>query len=331
MRQRFLRAFAVAAMCSGGIGGSDVALADSFLPNMLIDPTTSTGGGGGGPTMPGGGVIPNATAASTFPVIVAPLINHNGPVLQDVTTKSIFWGAQWQSPAFAGGDSITGLDSFYSGLNGSVYASVADEYTGSNGPIQSNGLIYQGHVIDPSPTTNGIDNPASVLAEVCKQISNGNIVPDSKGNGYYPVYTAKASPSYTFNCGWHAFGSCIYNGQAISLQYAYFYGDQGTSGIGRCAAGPAWGGHSGTLTSLANESANAFNSVRTDPTAQGWWVDPSGTEMGNKCQATYKDSGITLANGSVWKIQSLWSNLAALAGTGQPSAMDGEPGCVTGN
>src|SRR3569833_2169284 len=41
-------------------------------------------------------------------------------------TQAIFWGPEWQSANFAG-DRITGLDDFYSGLDGSQYLAALKE------------------------------------------------------------------------------------------------------------------------------------------------------------------------------------------------------------
>src|ERR1700692_3311616 len=57
---------------------------------------------------------------------------HGGKILPNAVTGSIFWGTSWGSYS---GDKITGMDSWYSGFNGSDYAKTCDEYTGSNGQV----------------------------------------------------------------------------------------------------------------------------------------------------------------------------------------------------
>src|SRR5450755_2348183 len=126
---------------------------------------------------------------------------HGGKIMATAVTKNIFWGPSWGTNP---GDKITGLDQFYVGHNGSNYARTVDEYSGSNGQVGA-ATSHQGHVIDTSTASGGASTSA-ILAEVCKQVANGNIIPDSHGNGYYAVYTdvPRGNAGY---CAYHSAGT----------------------------------------------------------------------------------------------------------------------------
>jgi hypothetical protein len=46
---------------------------------------------------------------------------HGGVVMPFTVSEAIFWGPSWANSSFTG-DKISGLDSWYSGFNGSNYA-----------------------------------------------------------------------------------------------------------------------------------------------------------------------------------------------------------------
>ena len=66
------------------------------------------------------------------------LLYHGGPVMGDVTVTPIFWGPSWGNQNWVG-DKMTGLASFYTGINQSTYAATVGEYSDSaNTPLTSN-------------------------------------------------------------------------------------------------------------------------------------------------------------------------------------------------
>ena len=67
---------------------------------------------------------------------------------------------------------------------------------------------------------------------------------------------------------------------------------------------------------------------RTDWDFRGFY-DQLGNEIDDKCAWTFNVPYVTFTNGSIWKLQGLWSNAAYEAGTGYPNA-NGERGCVDG-
>lgn len=269
-------------------------------------------------------VAPAATAGN--------MTYHGGKIMPTVTSKAIFWGTSWATYT---GDVITGLDSWYVGHNGSNYAKTVNEYTGTNGQVGSSGLVHQGHIIDSSTAASTGGNSSTILAEVCKQITNGNLVPDLNGNGYYPVYVDKPRAKFGSNsqyCAWHSAGTCTYNGQSVAVQFAFFYSGKTSTGATDtgCSPSDTVTGHSAQLASLANVTAHELSEARSDPASPSAWYDASGYENGDKCAWTFNVPYVTFPNGTQWKLQGEWSNAAYTAGTGYPNS-SGQNGCLDGH
>jgi hypothetical protein len=242
---------------------------------------------------------------------------HGGKIMPTAVTKAIFWGTSW---ATYSGDKITGIDAWYTGFSNSNYAKTSDEYTGTNGQVGP-ATTHQGHVIDTSAASGG-SNTATILAEVCREITAGNIVPDASGNGYYPVYTdvKRGNAGY---CAWHSAGSC--GGKAV--QFAFFFNLDGDPG---CDPADTTTGHSQGLAALANVSGHELSEARSDPASPGAWYDSSGYENGDKCAWTFNVPSVSFPNGTSWKVQGEWSNAAYTAGTGYPNS-SGQRGCLDGH
>jgi hypothetical protein len=244
---------------------------------------------------------------------------HGGKIMPTVVSKAIFWGPSWADSTFVA-DKVTGLDSWYTGHSGSNYAKTVDEYTGRNGQVAPT-TTHQAHVIDTSTAVSG-NNTSAILAEVCLQISAGNIVPDASGNGYYPVYTdvPRGSAGY---CAYHSFGSC----SGVPVQFGFFFDLDGDPG---CDPQDTTTGHSQGLSALANVTAHEVSEARSDPANPGAWYDATGAEDGDKCAWTFNVPSVTFPNGTTWKLQGEWSNAAYTAGTGYPNS-SGQNGCLDGH
>jgi len=244
---------------------------------------------------------------------------HGGKIMPTAVSKIIFWGPKWTNSTFAG-DKITGLDSWYVGHSNSNYARTSDEYTGTNGTVGPTGT-HQGHIIDTTTASSGASTSA-ILAEVCKQVTAGSIVPDPAGNGYYAVYTdvKRGTAGY---CAYHSAGTC--GGKVV--QFAFFFDLEGDAG---CDPGDTTTGHSQGLAALANVTAHELAEARTDPTSPGAWYDSSGNENGDKCAWAFNVASVPFSNGTQWKLQGEWSNAAFTAGTGYPNR-SGQRGCLDGH
>jgi hypothetical protein len=239
---------------------------------------------------------------------------HGGKIMRTTVTQAIFWGHSWANNAFIG-DKISGLDSWYTGFNGSNYAKASDEYTGTNGQVTPS-TSYLGHIIDTS-TASGGSSTSAILGEVCKAIPN----PDPSGNGYYAVYT-DIPRGHAGYCAYHSYGSC----GGTPVQFAFFWNLDGDPG---CNPQDTSGLHSEGLAALANVSGHELSEARTDPAAPGAWYDGSGQENGDKCAWTFGAPLVTFNDQQRWKIQGEWSNAAYSAGTGYPNS-SGQKGCLSG-
>jgi len=242
---------------------------------------------------------------------------HGGKILPTSVTKTIFWGTSWGAYT---GDKISGMDTWYDGFSGSNYAKTSDEYTGIGGTVGPI-VTHQGHITDTSAASGG-NNTAVILAEVCKQVTAGNLTPDPGGNGYYAVYSdvKRGNAGY---CAYHSAGTC--NGQA--LQFAFFFNLDGDPG---CDPQSTVSGESQGLAAIANVSGHELSEARTDPASPGAWYDSSGQENGDKCAWTFNVPYVTFSNNTKWKIQGEWSNAAYTAGTGYPNS-SGQKGCLDGH
>lgn len=242
---------------------------------------------------------------------------HGGRIMTTAVVKAIFWGPSWATSA---GDKITGLDSWYSGHSNSNYAKTVVEYSGSNGAAGATSS-YQGHIVDTSTAAGG-GNTSTILNEVCKQVTAGNIVPDSAANGYYPVYSDVARGNAQY-CAWHSAGSC----SGVPVQFAFFFKLDGDAG---CDPGDTRTVHSQGLEALANVTAHELEEAMSDPASPGAWYDAQGYENADKCAWTFNVPYVSFTNGSTWKLQGEWSNAAYNSGTGYPNG-SGQRGCIDGH
>jgi hypothetical protein len=253
----------------------------------------------------------------------SPLLTYrNGNVLNAHNTAVIFWGTEWNDAAFAG-DKITGLDTFFSNMNGSQYASTGNEYYDVVGGVQT--LIqpsstYLGHVIDSTAAPRKALSTSSAVAKACAVAGNN---PDP--STVYFIYTSTGAGHVNY-CAWHSWGTCS---SGAPIQVAYM---PNIDGIAGCDPQDSATGHSQGLAALANVTAHELMEAVTDPRGSGW-MDSSGAENGDKCAWAFpvsdtNPSGLsTLTDGSQWKLQMEWSNAAYSASSGFLNR-SGQAGCI---
>lgn len=234
---------------------------------------------------------------------------HGGEILLSSWVTPIYWGTSWTS----NDPKISELQLFYAGFSNSNYAATSDEYTGTNGQVgptnsDTNPIIDNGQA-------SGGSRVSPILAEVCK------VIPSPVSNGYYPVYTdlPRGNAGY---CAWHSYGTC----GTTPVQIAFFFNLDGDPG---CDPQDTSGLHLQGVAALANVSAHELSEARTDP-RNGGWYDSSGAENGDKCAWTFNVPLVTFSNGTQWKVQGEWSNLAYNGGTGYPNS-SGQKGCLDGH
>jgi len=238
------------------------------------------------------------------------MTSHGGTVLTTNKTQAIFWGTSWSSYT---GDKITGLDSFFSGFGGSVYARASTEYSGTNGQVTSSSS-YLGHTLDTTAAPSRALTTTSAVAEGCKITGNN---PDA--SALYLIYTDTGAGNVNY-CAWHSWGTCS-NGAAIQVAYM-----PNIDGIPGCDPGANTAGHSQGLTAVANVTAHELSETITDPRGAGWF-DSSGAENGDKCAWSFNGTTQTFSNNTRWYLQGEWSNAAYTAGTGYAN-LSGQHGCL---
>jgi hypothetical protein len=251
----------------------------------------------------------------------SPLMTYGGgTVLHNTRVTAIFWGSEWSNPTFAG-DKIDGIDTFFSGIGGSVYGATANEYYDTVGGVTTNitsAVSYDGHLSDTTAAPSKALTTNSAVAEACKMIGNN---PDP--NALYLIFTSTGAGHVSY-CAWHSWGTCS-NGK--NIQVAYMPNIDGIAGCDPTSNLTGTDGHSQGLTALANVTAHELMEAISDPRGKGW-TDSSGSENGDKCAWAFPPSGsTTFSNGSSWLLQGEWSNAAYTASTGYANR-SGQLGCL---
>jgi hypothetical protein len=291
----------------GAVGRSLCLVGLGVLAACADQSTSPSNGSNAAPSLSVAGVNAGAPAGQVWrreselgaprvtkgkPVLL--LTYHNGPVIKASKTMAILWGPQWSGGSFPA-DVIPGLDQFYNGWNQSNYAKLNNEYYDGSGNVTA-ASTYLGHVFDNSTPPSGALTTAQAVAEACS-ISGQN--PDP--NALYVIYTP-TFPSGTNYCAWHTWGNCS-NGKAVQAAY-----EPNPSGVAGCDPQDTQTGHSQMLASLVNTSAHELAETITDTRGTAWY-DRQGYENADKC--AWKFSAlVNLSNGSHWKIQQNWSNVA---------------------
>lgn len=246
------------------------------------------------------------------------LVYHGGPVMTNgAHVEPIFWGTSWNDAQFLG-DKETGLQSFYSGMNGSTYEATNTEYTQADGTHVGARVELGSTHFDFSAVPRRIGNNTSpILAEVCSVISN------PQADGYYPVYV-DAPRGHAGFCAWHSAGTCASGGPTI--QFAFFFNLDGDPG---CDPQDGSGHHSQGLAAVANVSGHELSETLTDQHLNAW-TDASGAENSDKCAWSFGTPTLTFSNGSLWKVQGNWSNAAFQDPNRGYSNSSGQKGCLDG-
>ncbi len=218
------------------------------------------------------------------------LIDHGGKVLSASHAYTIFWGnaAAWPS------DTQSAIDSLFSGLNGTAFLGVADQYMRSASISEA----FVSKYADSSAPPNHSPKTSTIVNEACKVIGANGLTPDT--DAIYFVYTSNF-PRANF-CAWHSHGTC--NG--VDIQVAYM---PNTTGVAGCDPGNLYNcnNYSQGARSLGNVTSHEYMEAITDPDLNAWY-DSSGSEIGDKCAWQFS-SCVNLKNGN-WQLQEEWSNSA---------------------
>jgi hypothetical protein len=305
MNTRIILAVATAAMLGGCTGEAPISEDSEALDTLhgkpepqAAEPHLHYARG----AKPGGG----GSALMTY---------HGGSLLLTNKAMAIFWGSEWSSASFQG-DKLTGVDSFFNGLDGSNFAATSDEYTDGSGAHVTSTTGYLGHTIDTTAAPRKAITTSQAVTEACKIAGNN---PDP--NAIYFLYTSTGAGHVNY-CAWHSYGTCS-NGAPIQVAYM-----PNVDGIAGCDPQDTWTNHSQGLAAVINVTSHEWSEARTDP-RNGGYYDGSGEENGDKCAWAF-NAPVTLKNGSTWKLQMEWSNAAYSANNGLPN-LSGQNGCLQGN
>ena len=244
----------------------------------------------------------------------------HGPIMVSASVTAIFWGTQWNTPAFVL-DKISGVDAWYQGEGGSKFSQSVNEYKGSNGQV-GGALAYSGHYIDLSTAPTTGDNNKQISDEVCRMI--GDQVA-TNGTGYYPVYIDQPVAASSGYLAWHDGAVC--NGRTI--QYAFFYDMTGIDIAQQVYPKKKAPNHSSQLTTLAYAMGHELSEARSDPQPSSGWSSNQLGENGDACAWAITPNIVTFTNGTQWLLQGNWSNKAYLTGTGYANS-NGDKGCYMG-
>ena len=216
------------------------------------------------------------------------LVDHGGKILTASKTYAIWWGA----PASFPSDAKTGLTSLLSGLGGSSYLQLAQQYMRGAAVTSSYVTSYD----DVSSPPSHSPQVRTIVDEVAKMLGP-TAVPDPQA--IYFVFTSN-DPVKSF-CAWHSSGTV--NG--VTVQVAYL---PNTDGVAGCDPGDLFGANTfgeGTR-SIADSLAHEFMESVTDAVPVTGWADKNGAEIADKCNFVY---GAPVRVGKVsWQLQEEWSN-----------------------
>ncbi|HVP59152.1 MAG TPA: hypothetical protein VMT11_01185 [Myxococcaceae bacterium] len=212
-----------------------------------------------------------------------------GALIPEATVYAIWWGEASRFPA----DAMSGMDTFLSGLDGSRYLAVVDQYV-----RQPARAIFAGHLMETSPSPTHSPSSEEIVAKVCQVLADARQTPSP--TALYLVFT-DGFPEPADFCAWHDGGRCP-DGKRIHVAYL-----PNMANAPQCDPGDLF--HCNSLSeptrALANVTAHETIEMLTDPDGTGW-LDRSGDEIADKCNFRF---GSCVALGSTrWQLQKQWSN-----------------------
>jgi hypothetical protein len=212
-----------------------------------------------------------------------------GPVIPQATMIAIWWGQTSRFPL----DAMSGMDTFLTGLDGSNYLAVADQYV-----RQKSQAKFLGHIMETSPSPTHSPSTEEIVAKVCQVLDDARQVPNP--NTLYLVFT-DGFPEQSNFCAWHDGGKCP-GGQKIRVAYL-----PNMTNVPQCDPGDLFGCNklSEPTRALANVTAHEVMEMLTDPDGNAW-VDRAGDEIADKC--VWRFGACTALGSTRWQLQKEWSN-----------------------
>jgi len=215
------------------------------------------------------------------------LIDHGGPVVSSPNIYVIYWGNPSEFPS----DLEDGLNNFFEGFGNSGYSNILTQYFRGAPPPTT---TLAGTASDHSEPPESAPSVKQITREACK-FTGGTVDP----NGIYVTVTTNF-PVGAYYCAWHAFGKC--NGSRIPVVYLPNADDDFGCGVSSAKQNP----YSNATQAIANDAAHELAESMTDPLINAWY-DSHGNEVADKCQTSYGPT-VRFSNGTIWRVQELWSN-----------------------
>jgi hypothetical protein len=240
------------------------------------------------------------------------LIDHGGLVLPTSTIYAIWWG----DPAAFPADAQDGVDQFLSGLNGSSYLGIANQYMrGASATTRFGGNLYNPSSPPPAVPETGRGSSNMLDRGLCTFFKSAGVQPNP--TDIYLLYTSNFPAAEGSYCAFHGYTSCS-NINAV-FQVAYVPNGTDVRSCDPTVNAPLFepNGYTQGTQALINMTAHEFTETITDPQFTAWY-DSGGYEIGDKCVWVFA-SEVPLANGSPWKIQEEWSNQLSRCGPGTGS------------
>lgn len=229
----------------------------------------------------------------------------------------VFWGSQWDNNDPSGEATI--LESFLSGVGGSSWQNTVTQYCEgvASGTVFCNGAGKPAGNQTGSFVNSWYDNASAaptqpsqsqLAAEAVRAAQHfSNTTSGSNVSVQYVIATATGNSSSGFGtqyCAWHSSTSSSY-GNVAYTNLPYMTDAGASCGANFNGLGP----NAGITIVEGHEMAETI----TDQFPSTGWLDSSGEEIGDKCawistgqQGASAD--VTLADGAVFPVQSLWSN-----------------------
>jgi hypothetical protein len=224
-----------------------------------------------------------------LPLAGSDLIDHGGAILPTSHVYTIWWG---RKGAWAP-DVQPGIDKLFDGLPRSAFLARAQQYMRGDDVTTERKDTRS----DPRPPSSRVTE--AVLAREITRVMGPSVDP----LGIYFVFTSNFPKTANF-CAWHSTVAIH------AVRVAVVYMPNTSNRLGCAQRAPAPTSISLGLRSLANVASHEFMEVITDaqPTSTSVaWIDNSGLEIGDKCAWIFSEP-VHLSNGSVWSLQTEWSN-----------------------
>jgi hypothetical protein len=228
----------------------------------------------------------------------------------------VLWGSQWNNNDPSGEEAI--LNNFYSGVGASSWLNSVTQYCQgvASGTVFCNGAgsapsnqlyMLAGVWYDNASVAPSKPKQSQFAAEAARAAFHfSNTSGSSNASVQYVIATAHGHNSTGFGtqyCAWHSSTSSSYGN--IAYTNLPYITDAGAS------CGANFNGL-GPLAGITIVSGHEMGETITDQFPATGWLDSNGAENGDKCAWIPSGQGaaadVTLSNGDIYPVQSLWSN-----------------------